>query len=422
MKSNTFLSKVGISIVALALIGGSFFFGTYVGIQSHADAGDQAFASASELGKPADVDFTIFWKAWNTLNEKYVKTHGLATSTLNATTTSATSSSVSNQDRVYGAIKGMTESLGDPYTVFFPPQQSKDFEDEISGNFEGVGMEVGVKDNMLTVISAIKGTPAFRAGLQPGDKILKINDTITSGLSIDEAIKLIKGPKGTTVIFTIGRGKDSPIQIKVVRDVIDIPTIETTLRPDGVFVIKLFTFTSQSPSLFRNALREFVLSKSNKLVLDLRGNPGGYLDAAVDIASWFLPNGKAVVRESFGPGKEEVVSRSRGYDIFNSNLKFVILMNGGSASASEILAGALSEYGKAQLVGTKSFGKGSVQELIKITPDTALKVTIARWLTPNGISISEGGLKPDVTVELTEADFKAGKDPQLEKAVEMVNK
>lgn len=403
--------KISVLIITVALLGLSFFAG--VKYNSHSSAAS-IFSNSNaniinqQAGKPEIVDFSIFWKAWNLLNEKYV-----ATGTSTATTT--------DQDRVYGAIKGMTEALGDPYTVFFPPEESKIFESEISGNFEGVGMEVGIKDGVLTVVSALKGTPAERAGLTTGDKILKINDTITTNLSVDEAVKMIRGPKGSTVTFTIIRPpQEKPFEVKVVRDVINIPTIETEQK-NGVFIIKFYSFTAQSPDLFRNALRQFVQSRSDKLVLDLRGNPGGYLDAAVDIASWFLPQGKVVVRENFGPNKDEEVYRSLGYNIFSDNFKFVILINEGSASASEILAGALSEYGKATLVGEKSFGKGSVQELVKITPDTALKVTIARWLTPNGKSISEGGLKPDVEVPMSEDDVKNKKDPQLDKAIEILN-
>jgi len=203
-----------------------------------------------------------------------------------------------------------------------------------------------------------------------------------------------------------------------VRDVIDIPTIETKKRDDGIFVITLYSFSAQSPDLFRNALREFVESGDDKLVLDLRNNPGGYLDAAVDMASWFLPIGDVVVQESFRNSSHDLVHRSRGYDIFNDSLKFVILINEGSASASEIMAGALSEHGKAILVGERSFGKGSVQELLPVTDTTSLKVTVAKWLTPNGVSISENGLTPEIDVSFTQDDFEAGRDPQMDKAIE----
>lgn len=400
------IKKATTALSVSVLLASTFFIGTYVG---HTQAEDRLIADLSNqtLGQPNNVDFAPFWKAWNILDEKYVAT---------ATTTASST----NQDRVYGAIKGMTEALGDPYTTFFPPEEAKSFNEEIQGNFQGVGMEVGMKDEELTIISAIKNTPASRAGLKAGDKILKIDETVTANLSVDEAVKLIRGEKGTAVNFTLVREGGEPFTIKVIRDTINIPTIETEKRADGVFIIRLLTFTSNSPELFRGALREFVLSKSSKLILDLRGNPGGYLEASVDIASWFLPSSDVVVRENFGPGKDEVVYRSKGYDIFNDKLKFAILIDGGSASASEILAGALKEQGKAILVGKPSFGKGSVQELVKLTEDTNLKITIARWLTPKGFSISKQGLTPDVQVEFTEEDYKAGRDPQLNKAIELL--
>jgi len=354
-----------------------------------------------------ETDFDSFWKAWNVLNEKYVS--------FKSTTT--------DQERVWGAISGLAGSFGDPYTVFFPPVESKNFETSISGEFQGVGMEIGIRDRVITVIAPLKGTPAFSAGIKAGDKILKIDDIPAVDMSVEKAVSLIRGPKGTTVAISMYRdGEKEPIEFKIVRDVINIPTIDTEKRPDGIFVIKLYSFSANSPELFRTALQEFIDSHDDKLILDLRNNPGGYLEAAVDIASWFLPSGKIVVKEESRKESENQTFRSKGYNIFSDKLKFVILVNGGSASASEILAGALSEHGVAKLIGEKTFGKGSVQELVKITTDTSLKVTIARWLTPNGVSISEGGLNPDIEIIPTKIDIEEGKDKQMEKAVEILNK
>ena len=189
---------------------------------------------------------------------------------------------------------------------------------------------------------------------------------------------------------------------------------------NDVFIIRLYNFSANSPSLFRESLREFAVSGKDKLILDLRGNPGGYLEAAVDMASWFLPAGKVIVREDFGKKAEPVVYRSKGYDVFNESLKMVILVNAGTASASEILAGALSEHGKAKLVGEKTFGKGSVQELVKVTSDSSLKITVARWLTPNGVSISKNGLKPDIEVPITKEDLENKRDVQIDKAIQLL--
>jgi len=231
----------------------------------------------------------------------------------------------------------------------------------------------------------------------------------------------IRGPGGTQVTLTMLReGWSESKEIKVTREVINVPVITTEMRPDGIYVIELATFTSNSPELFRGALRQFVESGSTKLILDLRGNPGGYLGAAVDMASWFLPSGKVVVTEDYAGHATNIVHRSLGYDIFNENLKMVILVDRGSASAAEILADALHHYGIAKLVGTNTFGKGSVQELVDITPDTALKITVARWVGPDGVAIPREGIKPDVEVKITDEEAKADKDPQMDKAVEIL--
>ncbi len=407
---NEYFSKYRITvIVSFLIICTSFFGGVYVGIhqKTTGTAADLQNKNPNTLVKG---DFSPFWRAWDILTEKYV---GSASS----------SKSVNDQEKIWGAIEGLARSFGDPYTVFFPPEESEMFKNDIAGNFQGVGMEIGIQDDILTVIAPLKGTPADKAGIRAQDKILKIDEVSTVNLSSEEAVKLIRGKEGTKVKFLILReGVDQPIEILVTRAVIDIPTIKTQLRPDGVFVIELYNFSAISADLFRSALREFVSSRSNKLVLDLRGNPGGYLEAAVDMASWFLPLGDVVVREDFGGKQEETIHRSKGFSIFNEKLKMAVLIDAGSASASEILAGALSEHGVATLVGTRSYGKGSVQELVKITPETSLKVTIARWLTPNGVSISEGGLKPSLEVERTLEDVKKGIDPQMAKAVELLLK
>lgn len=407
-----------ITAMLIAAIGGSFVAGVFVGYRN-APAEDKITSIFNK--KPAisaSVDFAPFWETWNILNEKFVSANGTTT----------------DQEKVYGAIQGLVASFGDPYTVFFPPEEAEMFESDISGQFQGVGMEIGIRDNILTVVAPLKGTPAARAGIRTGDKIVQIDDAPSADMPVDKAVKLIRGEKGTAVKFTIVReGEKEPLVITVLRDVIEIPTIDTEIKEsDGnapgnsvdagdVFVIRLYNFSANSANLFRGSLRDFVISDKHKLILDLRGNPGGYLEAAVDMASWFLPAGKVVVREDFADGGAGNAYRSKGYDIFNENLKMVILVDGGSASASEILAGALSEHKIATLVGTKTFGKGSVQELVPITDNTSLKVTIARWLTPNGVSISKSGITPDVVVELTNEDIKEKRDPQMEKALEVLS-
>ncbi|OHA88968.1 MAG: hypothetical protein A3C70_00460 [Candidatus Zambryskibacteria bacterium RIFCSPHIGHO2_02_FULL_43_14] len=398
---------------ALFVLGVIIAFGSYnLGLNSgtkNVSATITRVENATEEGL-SDVDFAPFWRAWNLINEKYVPA-------------STTAKTVDNQEKVWGAIGGLAESLGDPYTVFFPPVESKLFEDDIRGNFEGVGMEVVAQEGAITVIAPLKNSPASRAGIIAGDRIIKIGSKETVNLSTEDAVQLIRGPKGTQVTLTIFRnGTKEPFEMKVTRDVIDIPTIDTRELPGGIFVIELYSFSASSPNLFRAALREFILSGNDKLILDLRGNPGGYLEAAIDMASWFLPSSAVVVKEDFSINRDEKVYRSKGYDIFRDDLKFVILVDGGSASASEILAGALSEHGRAILVGDKTFGKGSVQELVDITPETSLKITIARWLTPNGLSISQDGIEPKFVVKYSVADREANRDPQLDKAIEILSK
>lgn len=394
--------------IASVLIAGILFAtGFYVGRNNTSDGLATQFLNATST---AEVDMGPYWKAWKILDEKFAPA-------------GTTTPPVDSEDKLWGSIEGLAGAYRDPYTVFFPPVESKAFEEEISGSFGGVGMEVALQDDVLTVVAPLKGTPADRAGVLSGDKILMIGERSTVNMSTDEAIKLIRGEVGTPVVVTFGRkGANGPIVKTLIRDNIEIPTINTKIISDDVFVISLYSFSAISPNLFRGALREFVESGSDKLVLDLRNNPGGYLEAALDMASWFLPVGKVVVTEDFGEKQEPRTYRSKGYDIFTDKLKFAILVNEGSASASEILAGALREHNKAVLVGSKTFGKGSVQELVSLTSDTSLKITVAHWLTPLGNSISEGGLTPDIEVKLTPENIKDGNDPQLNEAVKYLKK
>lgn len=397
-----FIRKFVLVAMAFLVIGAGFGMGVYVGYSQQPAIDQVTSLYNKETAKPPEVDFSPFWKSWRLIEEKYVASNGL-----------------DRQKMVYGAISGMVDALDDPYTVFFPPEEKQLFESEIEGKFEGIGAEIGMRKGILTVISPLAGSPAATAGLLAGDKIVRIDETVTSDLTLDEAVRIIRGNKGTIVALTILRnGEDETRIIKITRDTIRIPVIDMEKREGGVFIIRLYNFSDQSPLEFRNALQEMARSGSKKLILDLRNNPGGYLEASVDIASWFLESGKVVARETFGDGSENQ-HRSKGYNAFGS-IPVVILVNNGSASASEILAGALRDQLGIQLIGTKTFGKGSVQELVDVTSDTSLKITIARWLTPSGISISEQGLEPDVVVEVTPEDTENLRDAQLEKALEII--
>ncbi len=395
--------KFGFVVASIILIVGIFGLGLYVGY-SHRPYSERVTGLTNKTAPEiAGADFESFWKVWHMIDEKYPG-----------------ADKVTKSKRIEGAISGLVSSLDDPYSVFFPPEESKNFEDTISGSFEGVGMEVGIKNKILTVIAPLKNTPAEKAGIKAGDFILKIDDTATTDMTVEKAVRLIRGKQGTSVRFTIVReGLDKPKEITVTRGVIEIPTLDAKERSDGVFVITLYNFSANSAPLMENALRSFVASGSNKLIIDLRNNPGGYLDSAVQMASFFLPEGEVVVTEDFGKNGDPRIYRSRGYKLLDmKKIHVAILVDRGSASASEILSGALNEHGVAPLIGEKTYGKGSVQEVMDVTDTTTLKLTVAKWLTPNGISISEHGLPPTIPVEVTEQDVQKGSDPVLLRAVD----
>ncbi len=362
-------------------------------------------------GKPENIDFSLFWKVYNDLNAKYVDR-----------------GKVDSQKVLYGAINGLVNSVGDPYTVFFEPVTSKKFQEEISGSFGGVGIEIGKRNNILTVIAPIKDTPAFNAGIKTGDKILKIDSKSTANLAIEEAVNMIRGKRGTKVVLTIQNSTTKDVEL--IRDAIKIPTIDWELiEQDGkkIAYMQIYSFNQTVDSEFKKAAEEILKSNANRLIIDLRNNPGGLLDSAINLAGWFLDRNQVVVSEVFKDGTKNEF-RSNG----NALLKkypTVILMNNGSASASEILAGALHDNRGIKIVGEKSFGKGSVQELEKYSDGSSLKVTIAKWLTPAGISISDKGIEANVEIKFKEEDLKEegkieigtpGKDPQLDKAIEIV--
>lgn len=404
-KLRIFSKNLGLALFSLVLVLGIFVTGFYIGAKS--ESNDNSFSRVNAVS-PADLN--PFWKVWSILDEKHVPASSTA--------------EITDKDRIYGAISGMVDSLDDPYTVFLPPKDNESFQENIRGNFQGVGMEIGIRDDRLVVIAPLKDSPAEKSGILAGDIIHRINGELTTDLKVEEAVDLIRGEAGTIVeLALIREGEETALIIEVERGVIDIPTLEYEyLEDEDVFVISIFTFSGNVLEDFQEALREFIFSKSNKLILDLRGNPGGFLEASIEISSWFLPDGKVVVREDFGDNnKEEKVFRSKGYNVIDEKLEMVILVDRGSASASEIVAGALHEHGVATLVGEATFGKGSVQELININDETSVKVTIARWLTPNGKLISDGGLIPDVEVPFDPKLYKEGTDVQFEKALEILN-
>lgn len=358
-----------------------------------------------EQGQPEAVDFSLFWDAWRVVQDKYVD-----------------KSKIKSDTMVNGAIRGIVESLEDPYSSFFTKEESLDLLDNLSGKFEGVGMEIGLKDEMLTVVAPLEGTPAQKSGIRAGDKILFIEDEPTIGISLEKAVKLIKGPKGTEVKLTIFREDwEQPQEIKITRAVIEIPSYKLEFKEvDGKNIahLRLYQFFSKTPIDFVNAVNEILSKNPEGIILDLRDNPGGYLEVSRDIASWFMEKNEIVVIENFGLGQEKI-HKTTGRSLLK-DYPLVVLVNEGSASASEILAGALRDNRGVKLIGKKTFGKGSVQELETLLGGSSVKITIAKWLTPKRDMIDEKGIEPDFEIEITKEDYESKKDPQLEKALEFI--
>jgi carboxyl-terminal processing protease len=318
-----------------------------------------------------------------------------------------------------GAIKGLVDSLKDPYTVYFSKEEYTEFAENLEGQFEGIGAEIGLKDGQLIIISPIEGAPASKAGLLAGDAIITINNESTFGLTVEKAVTKIRGKKGTEVKLDIAREGQSGLQeFKIIRDIIDIPNIDVEEK-DGVGIISIAQFQLETPVELDQAITKLTDKGVNKVILDLRNNPGGYLQAAVGVTELFAPKGSIAVIEKGRDNKviEELkTKKAPKYE----NIKLVILVNKGSASASEIVAGALRDLKKTKLIGQQTFGKGVVQSTKEFSNGSVLKYTIAEWFTPSGKAINKEGIKPDFEVELTAEDIKAKKDTQLDKAIEII--
>jgi carboxyl-terminal processing protease len=350
---------------------------------------------------PQNLDFGIFWQVWDILNHRHVDRP------------------FDPQKLLQGALKGLTAATGDPYTAFLPPVENKEVKDNLNGRYEGIGAELGIRNSQLTVISPLDGSPAQAIGVQPGDVILKVNDEETAALALSEAVSKIRGPAGTTVVLTLRRGEAETFDVTIKREQITVKSISWEDKGDGVIYIRVSRFGEQTNKDWDQAVTDIlssIIHPPSSVILDVRSNPGGYLQASIHLASEFVNTG-TVVFEEFGDGqRQEFKSDHRGR---LTQVPVVVMINEGSASASEILAAALRDLKGATLVGQKSFGKGTVQDAVELGDGSAVHVTIARWLTPQGVNIDEQGLEPDFVVERTEEEVDAGVDGQLEKAVEM---
>lgn len=401
---------IAAGIIALGLMAASFYGGLrYSAAANSGRITEEQALAGSVLGKyeeqeraaGTDIDFQLFWEVWDSLRDNYVNGDELK-----------------EKELFYGALRGLAGATEDPYTVFMNPVVTQEFQDDLSGTFEGIGAEIGIKEGVLTIIAPLTDMPAQQAGLKPGDKILEINGEDTAGMSVDQAVSKIRGEKGTQVTLHIWReGWEEPRDITITRDQIVVKSVKWEIRDDGLAVIELSHFNNDTSELFDRAVREVQSAKPKGIILDLRSNPGGYLDTAVEVASEWVEDGK-IVSERYGDDRvNDLLPRGRarlaGYPT-------VVLVNGGSASASEIVAGALKDHGKATIIGEQTFGKGSVQELVSFGDGSSLKVTVAEWLTPEGVNINEEGIVPDTVVEMTAEDYDADRDPQLDRAVELL--
>lgn len=393
--------KLFLLFFVFALLGVSFVFGFERGRNTLGYSGDATILNGNN--KANEVNFGIFWKVWDILRDKFVD-----------------QSKLDAQQMLYGAIDGMLASTGDPYTTFFDPKERQEFREDMTGNFEGIGAEMAIKDGVLTIVSPLEEAPAAKAGLLAGDKIIKIDGETTANIELEEAVRRIRGPEGTQVTLTIFHIGDEEAQdIVVSRDLIHVKSIRFEMKENDIAYIRINRFGDETTDEFERAALSAKKAKARGLVIDLRNDPGGLLTGAVDIASFLLPAQSIVVIEENGKGERDEIRTHTG-DMF-STLPTSVLINEGSASAAEILAGALRENrDNVRLIGEQSFGKGSVQELVNVTQDTAVKITVAKWLTPKGNQINKVGIAPDEKVELTRAQVIKKEDPQLEKAIEWV--
>mgnify|MGYP000315349846 CR=1 FL=1 len=394
------LSGVG----AVALLAGAFYGGFWLGGNGGTIAESAEGEVPAEIGSqiPLDADVSLLWDTIGFIKNRYFKPED-----------------VDDRKLLYGAISGAVDSLNDPYSQFFPPDDAEKFEEDLSGNFYGIGAEIGIRDGQLVIVSPLEGNPADKAGIRAGDRILKVDDTLTADLSLNEAVKLIRGELGTDVILLIDRdGWEEPRRITVTRAEITIPTIDWEMKEDDVAYIHLYNFNANAPQAFYKASFDLLMQGSRGLVLDLRGNSGGYLEVANNIAGWFLKRGSLIVTERFPNGEDRRFHANGGGAWGRTPV--VLLVDGSSASASEIVAGALRDQLGVTIVGEKTFGKGTVQEMETLSDGSKVKISVAEWVTPEGYTINESGIEPDVKVPVTAEDIEAGNDPQLEKAVEIL--
>ncbi|MBU6389570.1 S41 family peptidase [Patescibacteria group bacterium] len=412
------VKTIFLSLLLICVIGVSGLAGFYVGRRSLNGTAIPAgvinpFGSGGQTGS-GQADFSVFWQAWDLLNQNYY-------------------GKLNNTDRLNGAISGMVAGLNDPYTLYLPPSASNLFVSDLQGSFGGIGAELQLKNNNLTIMSVLSGTPAEKAGLKAGDVIIEINGKATAQLGFNDSIDAIRGTAGTTVVLTVVRtSADKPLKISVVRGIITVKSVTTSSIGSGgdIAYIKINQFGQDTDGLLQTALQDAKDTNKKGMIIDLRNDPGGYLEAAVQAIGMVVPlhpsssianvRDRVAVIEKHRDGTEDKQQATNNPIL--TDVPMVVVVNGGSASASEIFSGAMRDYKRATLLGTQTFGKGSVQNLENLSNGGSIKVTIAKWFTPSGVGIDGKGLTPDVTVTLPDSVIPSTSDQQITAAIALIQK
>ena len=396
------ISFLPLLLIGLSFVGGYFFHQYQVSGEIFSNPIDLIQSSSNQAKEPAGFD--KFWQVWDLIQKRYLD-----------------SKSITEKSMVDGAISGLVASLGDPYTSYFTTEENTNFKDGLEGLYEGIGAQLGFKDNQLAIIAPMDDTPALKAGIRAGDFIVAVDDESTTGWSVEQAVNKIRGKAGTTVTLTIVRGSFEPIKISIERQQIQIPAVRLTWRDGNIAQIRVLRFGSDTNAEWDKVVGEIASKNATGIVLDVRNNPGGLLDAAIHLGSEFFDSGVIVKRQSV----DETIELDVDHRCRFCSIKTVVLINEGSASASEILAGALQARGRAKLIGVTSFGKGTVQEAVDLSEGAAVHITTAKWLLPIDQNIHKVGLTPDYEVKIDDTMVTGPYDdsvidPQLQKALEVI--
>jgi len=398
---------LAMALVSVILVSGAFLvgFGTSRLVFSRNQPAASASASTSvNDGTPPEFqkDMPVFWEAWKLINDNFYK------------------QPIDQEKMTYGAVGGMVDSLGDIHTLFEDPKTAEFLRTRLQGSFEGIGANVEMPNGRLTIVATIKGSPAEKAGLQSGDVILQVDDKPIQNMDINEAVSLIRGPKGTDVHLKVQRGTQPIFDLTITRNTIQVAEVESKmLENDTIAYVQLSEFGQKATDELRQALKDALAKNPKALIFDLRGNPGGYLPTAIEVASEFIPKDQVVLVEKFKDGRKTLYKSQDGG--LATKIPMVLLVNEGSASASEIVSAALHDYKRAIIVGQKTYGKGSVQSVHELSDQSQLNVTVANFYSPQENQINDVGVTPDVLVDdPTEFERSRSVDPQLQKAIDMI--